>query len=50
MAEAANISQDKWCIYETGCTEPPVQVVLRVSHVLGASVDDLLKTYDAREV
>ena len=50
MAEAANISQNKWCIYETGCTEPPVQVVLRVSHMLGASIDELLETYDAREV
>ena len=50
MAEAANISQNKWCLYETGYTEPPVQVVLRVSNVLGTSVDDLLEDYDAREM
>lgn len=49
MAEAIGICQYKWSLYETGDRLPPVAVLLRVSEVLDASVDQLLDSYASLE-
>lgn len=50
VAEAIGIRQHKWCLYETGNREPPVQVLLKTSELLDATVDQLLAEYPQSEV
>lgn len=45
LAEAVGVGQHKWSLYETGEPLPPVTVLLRVSEVLDASIDQLLDSY-----
>lgn len=49
MAEALGIGPHKWSLYETGGKIPPVQILLRSSELLDATVDQLLDTYPAAE-
>ncbi|MBP3493243.1 MAG: helix-turn-helix domain-containing protein [Oscillospiraceae bacterium] len=49
IAEVVGIRQDKWSLYETGERVPPVQVLLKVSDALDATVDQLLDMYPAME-
>lgn len=46
IADALDIRQSKWSLYETGEREPPVQVVMRASEFLDATIDELLSTYE----
>ena len=49
IAEAIGIRQHKWCLYETGYRTPPVQVLLKASELLDATVDQLLAEYPYSE-
>lgn len=50
LAEALEIPEYKYSLYETGDREPPVKVILRLSELLDAAVDDLLRTYPTEAV
>ena len=50
IADALDIRQSKWSLYETGEREPPVQVVMRASEYLDATIDQLLTTYEVEDV
>lgn len=50
LAEALEIPEYKYSLYETADREPPVRVVLQLSKLLGASADDLLRMYPVEEV
>lgn len=49
IAEAVGIRQHKWSLYETGERLPPVQVLLKASDTLDATVDQLLELYEETE-
>ena len=42
--------QHKWCLYETGNREAPVQVLLKASELMDVTVDQLLAEYPHLEV
>ena len=46
LAEVIGIGQHKWSLYETGEVVPPVQVLLQISEVLDATIDELMAEYD----
>lgn len=50
IAEALDISQYKWSLYETGDREPPVKLLLRLSELLDATVDELLGKYSVDSI
>ena len=50
IAEAIGIRQHKWCLYETGNREAPVQVLLKASELMDVTVDQLLAEYPCSEV
>lgn len=50
VAEAIGIRQHKWCLYERGDRVPPVQVLLKTSELMDATVDQLLAEYPHSEV
>ena len=50
VAEAIGIRQHKWCLYETGNREAPVQVLLKASELMDVTVDQLLAEYPHVEV
>ena len=50
VAEAIGIRQHKWCLYETGNREAPVQVLLKASELMDVTVDQLLAEYPHLEV
>lgn len=49
IADAIGIRPYKWSLYETGERMPPVQVLLKVSETLDATVDQLLALYEETE-
>lgn len=50
LAEALEIPESNWSLYETGDREPSVNFYVRVSELLGVTVDELVDTYPAEAV
>ena len=49
LAEELGINPCHFSLYETGERRPPVEMYLRLSDLLDASVDDLIASYDAAD-
>ena len=47
LAEVVGIGQHKWSLYETGEVVPSVRVLIQVSEVLDAAIDELMLEYPA---
>lgn len=50
MARAVHCRQTKVSLYESGARRPSVEYYIRASRVLGVTIDDLLKEYEAKPV
>lgn len=47
VASALGIQQGKWSLYENGHIEPSVEMYLKISELLDATLDELLAQYDS---
>lgn len=47
VSEALGVHACEWSMYETGQRTPSIQVYIRASELLGATVDQLLERYEA---
>ena len=46
LADALGIQQGKWSLYENGHVEPSVELYLKISELLEATLDELMAEYD----